>query len=194
LNAYNREEYYTLFSAVFQDIFVLPLSIAKNVSASVDNEIDRQKLRDTLAFAGLETKIVSLPDGMDTKLIKSVYDDAVDFSGGEMQKLALARALYKGGKALILDEPTAALDPIAESGIYMEYNRMTAGRTSVFISHRLASTRFCDRIFFLEDGKIIECGSHNELMAQQGKYFEMFEIQSHYYRENIGGGKENEIE
>lgn len=190
LNDYNREEYYKLFSVVFQDIFMLPLSIAKNISSSTEEETDRQKVQNAINLAGLSSKIDSLPNGINTRLIKSVFEDAVDLSGGEMQKLALARALYKNGKALILDEPTAALDPIAESNIYTEYDRMTVGHTSIFISHRLASTRFCNRIFFLEDGKIIECGNHNELMSQKGKYFEMFDIQSHYYKDNL----ENTVE
>ena len=185
--AYNREDYFRLFSVVFQDIYMLPLSIAKNIACSPEGEIDRQKVREAIGLAGLSSKIGSLPKGMDTRLIKSTFEDAVDFSGGEMQKLALARALYKQGKALLLDEPTAALDPIAESNIYLEYNRMTAGHTAVFVSHRLASTRFCDRILLLEGGKIIECGNHDELMSLGGKYCEMFEIQSHYYKENMEG-------
>ncbi|HHY81401.1 MAG TPA: ABC transporter ATP-binding protein [Clostridiales bacterium] len=185
VNAYNREDYYSLFSVVFQEIFVMPMSIARNVSSATEDDTDRQRVWSTIALAGLSSKIDKLPEGIDTKLIKSVYDDAVDLSGGEMQKLALARALYKNGKALILDEPTAALDPIAESHIYMEYSRMTSGNTSVFISHRLASTQFCDRIFFMEKGRIIECGSHDELMSQKGKYYEMFEIQSHYYKDEV---------
>jgi ABC-type multidrug transport system fused ATPase/permease subunit len=183
VNAYNREEYYTLFSAVFQDIFVLPQSIACNITASLEAEADRRRVLASAELAGLAQKLGELPDGIDTKLIRSVTDNALDLSGGELQKLALARALYKNGKALILDEPTAALDPIAESHIYMEYNRMTQGHTSVFISHRLASTRFCDRIFFLDQGEVLECGSHDALMAEGGRYCEMFEVQSHYYRE-----------
>ena len=190
VNAYNREEFYSLFAAVFQEIFVLPLSIARNVSAKVEDEIDRDKVSAALEFAGLSSKIAGLPDGIDTKLVKSVHEGAVDLSGGEMQKLALARALYKGGKALILDEPTAALDPIAENSIYMEYNRMTAGHTSVFISHRLASTRFCDRILYMEDGRIIEEGTHDELIKSNGKYAYLFDVQSHYYQENINEEKE----
>lgn len=164
---------------------MLPVSIARNISSQADERVDETRVIDALKLAGLWDKVSSLPNGIHTKLIKSVYEDAVDFSGGEMQKLALARALYKNGKALILDEPTAALDPIAESRIYEEYNRMAQHHTSVFISHRLASTRFCDRIFFLEHGKIIETGTHDQLLKQGGKYAEMFAMQSHYYREDV---------
>lgn len=185
MREYNIEEYYSLFSVVFQDIFLRPKSIACNISAQPENLFDKDKVNNIIKLAGLEKKIASLPDGIDTMMVKSVFDDAVDFSGGEMQKLMLARALYKNGLALILDEPTAALDPIAESNVYEEYNRISAGRTSVFISHRLASTRFCDRIFFLNNGIIAECGSHDELMTKQGKYFDLFEVQSHYYREGV---------
>ena len=114
---------------------------------------------------------------------REVYEDGVLFSGGQTQRLMLARALYKDGPVLLLDEPTAALDPIAENDIYLKYNEMSAGKTSLFISHRLASTRFCDRIIFVADGDIAEEGTHDELMQKGGGYAKLFEVQSRYYRE-----------
>jgi ABC-type multidrug transport system fused ATPase/permease subunit len=118
-------------------------------------------------------------------LEKYVNDDAVQFSGGEMQKLMLARALYKDSPVMILDEPTAALDPIAEDKLYNRYNELSAGKTSVYISHRLASTRFCDRIIFIDNRTIAEVGTHDELLKSGGKYAELFEIQSRYYKEEV---------
>ena len=119
--------------------------------------------------------------------------DGEMLSGGEMQRMILARALYKNGNIIVLDEPTAALDPIAENDMYLKYNEMTAGRTAVYISHRLASTRFCDRIIFLADGKIREMGSHEELMEQGGRYAELFRVQSKYYgKEAVKDGEGEE--
>lgn len=186
ISDYSITEYYSLFSVVFQEISLLPVSIARNIAAD-GQEPDEARVTEALRLAGLWDKVSSLPNGIHSRLVRSVYPDAMDFSGGEIQKLALARALYKDGKALILDEPTAALDPIAESRIYEEYYRMAKERTSVFISHRLASTRFCDRIFFLEHGQIVETGTHEQLLAQGGRYAEMFALQSRYYREEVDG-------
>ena len=128
-------------------------------------------------------KVESLPEGMDTHLGKDVYEDGTELSGGQIQRLVLARALYKNPKILILDEPTAALDPLAESDIYQKYERMTDGKTALFISHRLASTRFCDRILLLTDGKVAEEGTHAELLELGKEYAKLFELQSRYYRE-----------
>ena len=180
---YNRDDYYTLISAVFQDIYLYPVSFAQNIALIEENNVDNDKLTRIIALAGLRGKIDSLPDGKDTFILKSVVDNAIELSGGEKQKLSLARALYKDGLMLVLDEPTAALDPIAENEMYMKYSKFSEGKTSIFISHRLSSTRFCDRIFFIYDGQIIETGSHDELMAQNGKYAEIFNIQSYYYKE-----------
>ena len=124
-----------------------------------------------------------MPDGLQTHIGRQVFEDGILLSGGEMQRLMLARALYKNAPVLLLDEPTAALDPIAENDIYRKYAAMTEGRTSVFISHRLASTRFCDRILLIDGGGIAEQGSHESLLALGGKYAELFEVQSKYYRE-----------
>ena len=181
---YNIEEYYSLFSAVFQDIYLLPVTIAEFVSSS-EKEIDRDRVMSVIRQAGLTDKIASLPNGIDSRLMKGVFDDSIEMSGGEKQKLMLARALYKDAPVIVLDEPTAALDPIAENELYLKYNELTANKTSVYISHRLASTRFCDRIVYLENGEIVECGSHDELMKLGGKYAYMFELQSHYYKEDV---------
>ena len=124
----------------------------------------------------------SLKYGADTCVLKSIDDEGIDFSGGEKQKLMMARALYKDGAVMVLDEPTAALDPFAEREIYESFDRMTGGRTAVYISHRLASTRFCDAIALFEKGRLAEYGTHEELMKRQGKYAEMFRIQAEYYR------------
>lgn len=180
IRTYDRRDYYALFSAVFQDFSVLEGSVAENVAQHA-NEIDENKVRECLAQAGLTEKITSLPHGIQTKIGREVYEDGVELSGGQIQRLMLARALYKDGPILVLDEPTAALDPIAENDIYMKYSSMTCGRTSVFISHRFASTRFCDRIILLADGKIEEEGTHESLLARGGEYARLFEIQSRYY-------------
>ena len=184
ISEYNRDEYYKLFSVVFQDIFLLPVSVEKNIALCDEDKVDRARLQEVLEQSGLSEKVSGLKHGEKTLLLKTLNEDAVDFSGGEKQKLALARALYKNGSIVVLDEPTAALDPIAENSLYMKYNELTSESTSVFISHRLSSTRFCDRILFLEDGRIAEEGSHDELMKAGGRYRELFELQSRYYRED----------
>ena len=183
---YNREELYSLFGLVPQNYHLMPFSIARNVAcADEEEEIDRERLHSCICQAGLEEKIRSLPLGYDTPLNRQVNPEGVEFSGGETQKLLLARVLYRKPKCIILDEPTAALDPIAEDRMYRQYNEITDGATAVFISHRLASTRFCDRIFLLDGAGIAEMETHEELMAAGRKYRELFEVQSKYYREQI---------
>jgi ABC-type multidrug transport system fused ATPase/permease subunit len=189
ISEYNRDEYHSLIAAVFQDIYLFPVSIAQNIALCGENDINDDMLSQTIQFAGLQAKIDNLTEGYNTLLLKSIVDSAIELSGGEKQKLALARALYKNALLLILDEPTAALDPIAENDMYLKYNEFSRNKTSVFISHRLASTRFCDRIFFLDEGDITEVGSHDELMAKNGRYAEIFNIQSHYYREDAANEK-----
>lgn len=179
---FNRREYYGLFSAVFQEFSILDVTVAENIAQTNEN-IDTQKLWDCIEKAGLTQTIQKLPKGLDTHVGREVYLDGVLFSGGQTQRLMLARALYKDGAILLLDEPTAALDPLAENDIYRKYKDMTAGKTSLFISHRLASTRFCDRIIFIADGRITEEGTHDQLLARGGAYARLFEIQSRYYQE-----------
>jgi len=179
---FNRREYYGLFSAVFQEFSVLDVTVAENIAQTKD-DIDYEKVRSCIEKAGLTKMIAELPRGLDTHVGREVFLDGVLFSGGQTQRLMLARALYKDGPILMLDEPTAALDPIAENDIYMKYNDMTEGKTSMFISHRLASTRFCDRIIFIADGRIAEEGTHESLLAEGGEYAKLFEVQSRYYQE-----------
>lgn len=183
VNAYNRDEYFTLFSAVFQDISELPVSIAENISGESYENTDKEKLVRCMKQSGLYEKVMSLPEGDRTHLVRSLYDDAIELSGGQKQKMALAKALYKDAPILLLDEPTAALDPIAEQDMYLSYAGFSKGKASVFISHRLASTRFCDRIILLENGEIAEMGTHSQLMEQGGRYAELFELQSSYYND-----------
>ncbi len=179
---FDRDKFYKLFSCVFQESSMLAGSLACNIAQSSD-DINMERVKRCAEEAGLYEKIVSLPDGFESNIGKEVYDDAIDLSGGELQSLLLARALYKDGKILILDEPTAALDPLAEKAIYEKYASISNNKTSFFISHRLASTRFCDRIILIEDGIIAEQGTHDELMAVKGKYYKLFETQSKYYQE-----------
>ena len=194
IRQYNRRDYYKLFTAVFQDFSILETTLADNVAQTIEN-IDRDRMKDCIEKAGLTEKIDSLKDGIDTHVGRAVYEDGMDLSGGETQRLMLARALYKGAPIMVLDEPTAALDPIAENDMYLKYNQMTAGCTSVYISHRLASTRFCDRIILLSDGGIAEEGTHDSLMAQGGKYAELFGIQSRYYgKEDLRKGSDSHEE
>jgi len=182
---FNRRDYYTLFSAVFQSFSLLAGTIAVNVAQS-DVDIDMERVKACVEKAGLRHKVESLTDSYETYLNREVYEDAIQLSGGETQRLMLARALYKNAPIIVLDEPTAALDPIAEADMYQKYHEMTAGRSSIYISHRLASTRFCDRIIMIGEGEIVEEGTHEELLKLGGQYAELYEIQSRYYKEGEG--------
>ena len=182
IREFNRREYYGLLCAVYQEFSILDMTIAENVAQRIEG-IDEGKVWNCLKLAGLSNFVHSLPKGLQTHVGRNVYTDGILLSGGQTQRLMLARALYKGGPILVLDEPTAALDPIAESDIYQKYSAMSGGKTSIFISHRLASTRFCDRILYLADGTIAEEGTHEELLKMGGAYAELYEIQSRYYQE-----------
>ena len=184
IEEYNIEQYYSMISAVFQTIQPVAFSMFEFVaSCDLERKTAREDAIIAMKLAGIWEKIESLPNGIDTHLMKGIYDDGVDLSGGEMQKLVLARAIYKNGKILVLDEPTSALDPIAENKLYMQYRELTKGKTSIYISHRFASTRFCDRIILLQDGVITESGTHEQLMKLDGQYAYMFGVQSKYYKE-----------
>lgn len=187
IREYNRRDYYKLFGAVFQEFSILAGTIAENVAQSHDPDMERVK--DCLEQAGIRERIERLSEKYATMLEKQVYpDEAVELSGGELQRLMLARMLYKNAPVTVLDEPTAALDALAERDIYERYGDFTKGNTSVYISHRLASTRFCDRVILLGEGGILEEGTHEELMERRGRYAELFEIQRKYYREDVGQG------
>lgn len=182
IREYNRKDYYKLFAAVFQEFSILATTIEANVAQSEDN-FDHVRVNQCLADAGLSEVVKELPNGVQTHLGKTIYDDGIELSGGQTQRMMLARALYKDAPILVLDEPTAALDPIAEDDIYRKYDAMTHGKSAIYISHRLASTRFCDRILYLVSGKVVEEGTHAQLIARNGGYANLFETQSQYYRE-----------
>lgn len=184
----SMELYYKEFAAVFQESKVFACSIAQNISCEIESDMVR--VEESLKKAGLLNKVNSLPNGVNTMLTKNLSSDGIELSGGETQKLMLARAIYRNAPILILDEPTAALDPIAESNMYESYNEFGANKTSIFISHRLSSTRFCHRVCFLKDGRIVEEGTHEELLKLQDAYAEMFNIQAQYYKENYTDIKE----
>lgn len=183
---------YDLFSVVFQETAILPYPMGCNVSFQKLEDTDEEKVWDALRQADLEQLFREKGVRTDTYMRKIMFADGVELSGGQAQKLLLARAIYKNGNILVLDEPTSALDPIAESEVYQKYVEISKGRTSLFISHRLASTRFSDRILFMENGRIQEEGTHEELMALGGSYAHMYEVQAHYYAEPEVGGEVEE--
>lgn len=191
IREFNRQDYYTIFAAVFQNFSLLAGTVATNV-AQTDENYNMDRIKDCVKKAGLADKIHSLKDGYQTYLNRTVYEDGAELSGGETQKLMLARALYKKSSFIILDEPTAALDPIAEADMYSKYHEMTQGFSSVYISHRLASTQFCDRILLINNHKIAEEGTHEQLLQLSGEYARLFEIQSKYYREGEDDAKGQE--
>jgi ABC-type multidrug transport system fused ATPase/permease subunit len=190
---FNTYEYFKLFGVIFQDVNTFSFTVAQNISGKCDEDTDFDKVRKVLEISGLTEKVSKLPHKENTYLTQIIDEKGVMLSGGQLQKLILARALYKNAPILVLDEPTSALDPLAEQELYLQYNSLTDNKTSIFISHRLSSTQFCDRIIYLEDGAIQEMGSHKELMSQTGKYSKMFEIQSQYYKETKQEDNENDI-
>lgn len=182
INKFNKEEYLDLLSVVFQDIKIFPFNIRENISFS--NTFDKIKLNESIEQSGLKDKIQSLEKGVETNMLKILDEEGIELSGGENQKLAIARALYKNGKILIMDEPTASLDALAENRLYESFDKLISGKTAIYISHRLSSTRFCDKIAFIENGQLQEYGTHDELMKLDSLYANMFNIQSRYYKED----------
>lgn len=183
IRKYRYDDYMKIFSVVFQDFQLLALPLGQNVAAS--QTYDAARVLDCLNKAGFGEKLAKMPHGLDTYLYKSVDTEGVDVSGGEAQKIAIARALYKDSPFIILDEPTAALDPIAEAEIYSKFDEIAGDKTAVYISHRLSSCKFCDEIAVFDSGSVIQQGTHSDLLAdERGKYFELWNAQAQYYKKD----------
>lgn len=179
---YRKKELYAMFSVVFQEVNILAFTIGENVACTSD-KIDQGRVQTALEKVGLWEKVKGFEKGTSQMMLKVIDEDGTDFSGGERQKLAIARGLYKDANMVIMDEPTAALDALAEAEIYENFSTLTEGKTAVYISHRLASTKFCDKIALFDKDGLKEYGSHEELMAKKGSYYEMFTIQGKYYQD-----------
>ena len=180
IRKYDLTEYRSLFSVVFQDFKLLSFPLGQNVAASAD--VDAPKACDALRKSGFGPRLDTLPQGLSTPLYQDFSQDGVEISGGEAQKIALARALYKDAPFIVLDEPTAALDPIAEADVYARFDAIVGSRTALYISHRLSSCRFCSDIAVFEDGRIVQRGSHADLLASGGLYARLWHAQAQYYR------------
>lgn len=179
----DKTKLFSMFSPVFQNIEVYPLSVAENVSMTLSENTDLSRVCECLKRCGLYDKVQKLRYKEQTQVLKVLDSEGVDFSGGEKQKLAFARALYKDTPIIMLDEPTAALDPLAEEQLYKDFDKLIGEKTGIYISHRLSSTRFCDVIAMFKDGKIVEYGTHDELMALKGEYYTIYEAQAQYYKD-----------
>ena len=177
---YDYRQYLDLFSVVFQDYSLLALPLGNNVSSAAT--WDGEKAERCLREVGFGERYDNMPKGLETPIYKNFDDEGVNVSGGEAQKIALARALYKDAPFIILDEPTAALDPIAEAEIYAKFDEIVGDKTAIYISHRLSSCRFCDKIAVFDNGEIVQVGSHEELLSDEnGKYYELWTAQAQYY-------------
>lgn len=184
IKKYEYDEYLNIFSVVFQDFKLFSFTLGQNVAASLN--YDSAQAEKCLAMAGFKDRMNTMPKGLDSPLYKDFEEDGVEISGGEAQKIALARALYKDAPFIVLDEPTAALDPVAEFEIYSKFNEIIGDKTAVYISHRLSSCRFCDDIAVFHEGELIQRGSHDALLADKdGKYCELWNAQAQYYTENV---------
>lgn len=180
IREYDLKEWQKIFAIVFQDYSLLSLTLGQNVAASEQYEAERAK--EVLQPAGFGERLNKLKKGLETVVYPEYEQDGVSFSGGEEQKIAIARAIYKGGQICILDEPTAALDPVSESRVYESFDEIVKGKTAVYISHRLSSCKFSDRIFVLDNGKIAESGTHEALLSQNGLYAQLWQAQAQYYK------------
>ena len=182
IRKYRYDDYMNIFSVVFQDFQLISQPLGNNVAGSMN--YDKDRALKALTDAGFEDRLGSLPDGLNTQLYKDFSENGVEISGGEAQKIAIARALYKDAPFIILDEPTAALDPIAEAEIYSKFNDISGDKTAIYISHRLSSCKFCDEIAVFHDGAVIQQGTHEQLLADEGgKYHELWDAQAQYYTE-----------
>ncbi|MBQ8898714.1 MAG: ABC transporter ATP-binding protein [Clostridia bacterium] len=180
IKKYDYDEYMSIFSVVFQDFRLFSFTLGQNVATA--SNYDPEKVTDALEKSGFSQRLSEFPNGLDTYLYRDVSDSGIELSGGEAQKIALARALYKNAPFLVLDEPTAALDPLSEAEIYARFNEIAGIRTAIYISHRLSSTRFCDDILVFHNGNVIQRGSHDELVSSDGKYAELWNAQAQYYK------------
>lgn len=190
---FDRDEYYSMVAVLFQDSTLLAATLDENLAGQRSEDIDREQLDRALKLARFDSVYEKLPKKGEELLVREVNEGAAEFSGGERQKLLFARALYQSAPLVILDEPTAALDPIAENELYLNYGKSMENKTGIYISHRLSSTRFCDRILLLEHGEIIEEGTHDSLLAENTRYAELFEVQSQYYREEDERKRKSEL-
>lgn len=179
IRKYNYRDYMDIFSVVFQDFQLLPQSLGANVAGS--GSYDRERVKKALVDAGFEERMSAMPQGLDTQLYKDFAENGVEVSGGEAQKIAIARALYKDAPFIILDEPTAALDPMAEAEIYGKFNDIVTDKTAIYISHRLSSCKFCDEIAVFDQGQVVQQGTHDSLVEAEGKYRELWNAQAQYY-------------
>lgn len=183
-----RSSLQKLIAPVFQDTMHYAISILENISMKEKDTTSLETIKGALKLVDLEDRINNLPNGLDTIITRDLDDNGIELSGGESQKLAIARAIYKNAPMIVLDEPTSALDALAEYNLYNNFNKIIKHHSAIFISHRLSSTRFCDRIFYLNDGMLKEVGTHKQLMSYESEYKKLFDMQAEYYK----GGKSNE--
>ena len=183
IRKYRYDDYIDIFSVVFQDFQLMALPLGENVAGAAS--YDRERVMVSLKNAGFAERMERMPYGLDTYLYKDLDKEGVEVSGGEAQKIAIARALYKDAPFIILDEPTAALDPMAEAEIYSKFNEIIEDKTAIYISHRLSSCKFCDEIAVFDHGAVVQKGTHDQLVADEsGKYYELWNAQAQYYDEN----------